>query len=373
MRIVSILRCVVVACIVAGVSTVTAQGPGARTTPAAPQLQVDPFWPKPLPNNWILGQVSGVAVDKRGHVWIIQRPRSLSDRELGAQQKPAWSKCCVAAPPVIVFDQSGNVVRAWGGPGTGYEWPESEHGVFVDDTDSVWIAGNGNKDSQILKFTLEGKFVLQIGRSGQSKGSNDTANLGSPADINVDIAGARGLRRRRLPQPARDCVRLRDRRLQAALGSVRKTTERCGDAARTIRREPPSTQFGQPVHCVRLAKDGLLYVCDRTNDRFQIFRKDGTFVSEAFFEKDTRLNGSVSELAFSPDREQSLIYMVDGVNNEMRIVDRATNAVLGRVGRPGRFAGQFHVVHNVAVDAQGNVYTTEVNTGQRVQKFRRLD
>ena len=203
MRIVSILRCVVVACIVAGVSTVTAQGPGARTTPAAPQLQVDPFWPKPLPNNWILGQVSGVAVDKRGHVWIIQRPRSLSDRELGAQQKPAWSKCCVAAPPVIVFDQSGNVVRAWGGPGTGYEWPESEHGVFVDDTDSVWIAGNGNKDSQILKFTLEGKFVLQIGRSGQSKGSNDTANLGSPADINVDIAArevyvADGYRNRRV-------------------------------------------------------------------------------------------------------------------------------------------------------------------------------
>ena len=124
------------------------------------------------------------------------------------------------------------------------------------------------------------------------------------------------------------------------------------------------------MHCVRLARDGLLYVCDRTNDRFQVFRKDGTFVSEAFFEKETRLNGSVSELAFSPDREQALLYMVDGVNNEMRIVDRATNAVLGRVGRPGRFAGQFHVVHNVAVDAQGNVYTTEVNTGQRVQKFR---
>jgi hypothetical protein len=127
------------------------------------------------------------------------------------------------------------------------------------------------------------------------------------------------------------------------------------------------------VHCVRLTRDGLVYVCDRTNDRLQVFRKDGTFLSEAFFEKDTRLNGSVSELAFSPDREQSSIYMVDGVNNEMRVVDRRTNAVVGRIGRPGRFAGQFHVVHNVAVDSQGNVYTTEVNTGQRVQKFRRLD
>ena len=145
-----------------------------------PQFQVDPFWPKPLPNNWIIGQVSGVAVDKRGHVWIIHRPRSLSEREVGAQQNPPWSKCCYAAPPVLVFDDAGNLLRAWGGTGAGYEWPETEHGIFIDDNDFVWTAGSGNKDSQILKFTLDGKFVLQIGKSGQSKGSNDTANLGSP-------------------------------------------------------------------------------------------------------------------------------------------------------------------------------------------------
>ena len=363
---------VIAVCITVSLIAVTAaQSPGGRKTASAPELQVDPFWPKTLPNNWILGQVSGVAVDKRGHVWIVQRPRSLSDRELGAQQNPPWSKCCVAAPPVIVFDQAGNVVRAWGGPGQGYEWPESEHGVFVDDTDSVWLAGNGNKDSQILKFTLEGKFLLQIGKSGQSKGSNDTANLGSPADINVDVAArevyvADGYRNRRVI--VFDSETGAYKRHWGAYGKPPSDAATPPyDPAR-----PPSTQFGQPVHCARLAKDGLLYVCDRTNDRFQVFRKDGTFVSEAFFEKDTRLNGSVSELAFSPDREQSLLFMVDGVNNEMRIVDRATTAILGRVGRPGRFAGQFHVVHNVAVDAQGNVYTTEVNTGQRVQKFRRV-
>ena len=364
------VRLIAIGIAVCMIAVTAAQSPGARKAASAPELQVDPFWPKPLPNNWILGQVSGVAVDKRGHVWIVQRPRSLSDRELGAQQNPPWSKCCVAAPPVIVFDQAGNVVRAWGGPGAGYEWPESEHGVFVDDTDSVWLAGNGNKDSQILKFTLEGKFLLQIGRSGQSQGSNDTANLGSPADINVDVAArevyvADGYRNRRVI--VFDSETGAYKRHWGAYGK-RPSDDATPpyDPAR-----PPSQQFGNPVHCARLAKDGLLYVCDRTNDRFQIFRKDGTFVSEAFFEKDTRLNGSVSELAFSPDREQSLLYMVDGVNNEMRIVDRATNAILGRVGRPGRFAGQFHVVHNVAVDAQGNVYTTEVNTGQRVQKFRR--
>ena len=255
---------------------------------------------------------------------------------------------------MLVFDQSGNLVRAWGGPGTGYEWPESEHGIFVDDNDSVWLAGNGDKDSQILKFTLDGKFLLQIGKSGQSKGSNDTANLGSPADINVDIAAQRSLCRRRLSQPPRHRVRFRDRRVQAALGRLRQaaraTTQtpavRSGAAAGAAVRQPRALRPAS-------RKDGLVYVCDRINDRVQMFRKDGTFVSEAFFERNTRLNGSVSELVFSPDRDQQFIYMVDGVNNELRIVDRATNAVLGRVGRPGRYAGQFHVVHNVAVDAAG--------------------
>jgi DNA-binding beta-propeller fold protein YncE len=336
---------------------------------SAPRLEVDPFWPRPLPNNWILGQVSGVAVDGRGHVWIVQRPRSLSDRERGAEQRPPWSSCCVAAPPVIVFDQGGNVVRAWGGPGAGYEWPESEHGIFVDGTDSVWLAGNGAKDSQILKFTIDGTFVLQIGRSGQSKGSNDTANLGSPADLAVDIDArevyvADGYRNRRVV--VFDSQTGAYKRHWGAYG--RPPSDEATPPYDPAR--PPSPQFGQPVHCVRPTRDGLLYVCDRTNNRVQVFRRDGTFVSEAFFERETRLNGSVSELAFSPDAGQRLVYMVDGVNNEMRIVDRATSRVLSRVGRPGRYAGQFHVVHNVAVDTQGNVYTTEVNTGQRVQKFR---
>lgn len=291
----------------------------------APQLQVDPFWPKPLPNTWILGQVSGVAADKRGHVWIVQRPRSLADRELGAQQTPPWSTCCRAAPPVIVFDQAGNVVRSWGGPGNGYEWPASEHGVFVDDNDAVWLAGNGESDAQLLKFTLDGRFLLQIGRSGQSKGSNDTANLGSPADIAVDVAArevyvADGYRNRRIV--VFDSETGVYKRHWGAYGKPPsdQATPPYDPSA------PPPAQFGRPVHCVRLSKTGLVYVCDRINNRVQIFRQDGTFVSEAFFERDTRLNGSVSELSFSPDE-----------------------------------------------DRQGNVYTTEVNTGQRVQKFRPLD
>ncbi len=356
-----------------GIGLLACVAAAQEATPAlpVPQLPVDPFWPRPLPNNWILGQVAGIAVDSRGHVWIVQRPRSLSDRERGAEQSPPWSRCCIAAPPVIVFDQEGNVVRAWGGPGTGYEWPESEHGIFVDDTDSVWLAGNGNTDSQILKFTLDGTFLLQIGRSGQSAGSNDTANLGSPADIAVDVAArevyvADGYRNRRvIVFDSETGVYKRHWGAYGRTPSDEATPPYDPD-------RPPPQQFGQPVHCVRLTRDGLVYVCDRTNNRLQLFRKDGTFVSEAFFERETRLNGSVSDVAFSSDPGQSLIYMVDGVNNELRLVERATSRVLARVGRPGRYAGQFHVVHNVAVDARGNVYTTEVNTGQRVQKFRRL-
>lgn len=355
-----------VACLVVG--TAPAYGQAATATRAMPRLQVDPFWPKPLPNNWLLGQVAGVAVDSRDHIWIVQRPKSLSERERGAEQNPPIAKCCVAAPPVIAFDQAGNVVRAWGGPGAGYEWPSSEHGIYVDATDSVWLAGNGDTDAQILKFTLDGKFVLQIGRSGESQGSNDTANLGSPADLFVDVAArelyvADGYRNRRVI--VFDSETGAYKRHWGAYGN------RPSDAPTPAYDpgQPPSRQFGNPVHCVRPSRDGLLYVCDRVNNRVQTFRRDGTFVAEAFFEPQTRLSGSVSELAFSPDAEQAFIYMVDGVNNELRIVERATNAVLGAVGRPGRYAGQFHVVHNVAVDSQGNVYTTEVNTGQRVQRF----
>jgi len=343
-----------------------------RIANAPPQLLVDPFWPKPLPNNWILGQVAGVAVDSRDHVWIVQRPASLSERERGAEQKPPLGKCCVAAPPVLVFDQSGDLVRAWGGPGTGYEWPASEHGIYVDATDSVWLAGNGDADAQILKFTLDGKFLLQIGHSGKSQGSNDTANLGSPADLFVDVPArevyvADGYRNRRVV--VFDSQTGAYKRHWGAYG--KRPSDDATPAYDPAR--PPSQQFGNPVHCVRPTRDGLIYVCDRINDRVQIFRKDGTFVSEAFFERNTLLSGSVSELAFSPDAGQAFIYMVDGVNNELRIVDRATNSVIGVVGRAGRYAGQFHVVHNVAVDSMGNVYTTEVNTGQRVQRFRRLD
>ena len=203
----------------------------AQTAGTAPQFQVDPFWPKPLPNNWILGQVSGIATDKYDRLWVVHRRGSLTPRERAAEQNPPEAKCCAAAPPVLVFDQSGNLIRHWGGPGQGYEWPENEHGIFIDDNDFVWLAGNGKKDGQLLKFTMDGKFVLQIGKQGQGNDSNSTERLGSPADVAVDVGGEGGLRRRRLRQPPRGRVRQRDRRLQAPLGCVWQQAERREDAA----------------------------------------------------------------------------------------------------------------------------------------------
>ena len=247
-----------------------------------PQFLVDPFWPKPLPNNWILGQVAGIRVDRFDHIWVVQRPGSLTKRDRAAEQNPPQAKCCVAAPPVLVFDQSGNLIRHWGGPGQGYNWPKSEHSIYIDDNDFIWLAGNDKNDGQLLKFTMDGKFVLQIGKPIEGADSNSTERLGSPADIAVDIAAhevyaADGYSNRRVV--VFDSETGAYKRHWGAYGnkpSDEKTPPY--DPAK-----PVSQQFGNPVHCVRISKDGLVYVCDRINDRYQIFRKDGTFVSEHFF------------------------------------------------------------------------------------------
>ncbi len=337
-----------------------------------PQFLVDPFWPKPLPNDWIMGQVSGIRVDRFDHIWVVQRPGSLTKRDRAAEQNPPQAKCCKAAPPVMVFDQSGNLIRSWGGPGPGYNWPKSEHSVYIDDNDFIWLAGNDKADGQILKFTMDGKFVLQIGKPIQGADSNATDRLGSPADIAVDVAAhevyvADGYTNRRVV--VFDSETGAYKRHWGAYGN-RPSDDKTPPYDPT---KPVSQQFGNPVHCVRMSKDGLVYICDRTNDRYQIFKKDGTFVSEHFFERNTRLNGSVYEIAFSTDKDQKYIYMADGSNGEIRIVDRASNEVLGRFGRVGRQAGEFTAVHNITVDQEGNIYTAEVADGERVQKFRRID
>lgn len=339
--------------------------------PLAPQFAVDPLWPKPLPNHWVIGSAVGVAVDGQDHVWIIHRPESLQPKEIYAAQNPPAAECCIPAPPVLEFDQEGNLLSHWGGPGQGYEWPQSNHGITVDYKGNVWIAGNGPGDAQVLKFTRSGKLLLQIGRSGQSNGSADTVNLRRPAKVFVDpgsdeVYVADGYGNRRVI--VFDAETGAYKRHWGAYGHPPEDT----DLGPYDPAAPPAPQFRNPVHCAELAFDGLLYVCDRTNDRIQVFRKDGTFVKEVFVEKNTRGDGSVFDIAFSSDGEQKYLYVADGSNQRIHVLLRQTLEELTSFGDGGRQPGQFYAVHSIATDSLGNIYTTETYEGKRVQRFRYL-
>ncbi len=345
-------------------STLAAQ---SRTGGRAPVFEVDPLWPKPLPNHWVLGATIGVAVDAQDHVWIIHRPQTVEDNFKAATFNPPIGVCCTPAPPVLEFDQAGNLVGHWGGPGAGYEWPESNHGITVDHKGNVWIGGNGNTDTHVLKFTPTGKFLLQIGHKGKHNGSNDVENLWRAAKISVDpstneayIADGYGNHR----VVVFDADTGAYKRHWGAYGAKPDDAD-TGEYDPAV---PPVKQF-RTVHCAMVSKDGFVYVCDRVNNRVQVFRKDGTFVKEAFFRTKTLRSGSVWDMTLSRDPQETYIYMVDGVNEEVRIVLRSTLEVVTAFGDGGRQPGQFYGVHNVTTDSKDNIYTTETYNGARLQRF----
>ena len=334
-----------------------------------PTFAVDPSWPKPLPNNWIIGQVGGITTDSKGNIWVFQRPRSLTDDEKGASLTPPRSKCCIPAPPVLEFDSEGNLLRSWGGPGEGYEWVGNEHGIEVDDKGFVWLTGNAATDSVVLKFTVDGKFVGQIGKIAPSKGSNDTTQLSRPAQTTIDEAArelyvADGYGNHRVI--VFDADTLTFKRYWGAYGNKPSDDKQPPYDPNA----PVSQQFANPVHCVKVSNDGLVYVCDRTNNRIQVFKKDGSFVKEWFYEKNTLGSGAVWDILIWPDPKQTWLLSADGSNNEIRVLKREDGSVVGSFGHNGRNAGQFHWVHTMAIDQKGNIYTGEVDTGKRIQKFK---
>ena len=352
----------------------------SQHTVQAPYFEVDPFWPKPLPNHWVLGSSIGVSVDERDHVWMIHRgSATLADKEKALETKLS-DECCGAAPPVLEFDPDGKLVGQWGGPGAGYEWPTSNHGITIDHKGNVWIGGNGPGDSQVLKFSRAGKFLLQVGKAnarlGAMKdgkptyagGSNDPISFGRVAKIFVDPSAneaylADGYLNKRVAIIDADTGKFK--RQWGAYGNKPDDT----DLGPYDPKAAPVQQFRSPVHCADLSNDGLVYVCDRPNNRIQVFKKDGTFVKEAFYAKNSKGDGAPFDVAFSKDPAQTYLYLADGNNMKIRILRRDTLEELTSFGDGGRQPGQFYAVHSIAVDSKGNLYTTETYEGKRLQKF----
>jgi DNA-binding beta-propeller fold protein YncE len=351
----------------------------------APRFEVDPLWPKPLPNHWVLGMTIGVFVDTDDHVWIIHR----SSATLARNEKPLESgdgECCAGAPPVLEFDQAGNLLRHWGGPGAGYEWPDSNHGIFIDYKGNVWIGGNGPNDSHILKFTKDGKFLLQVGKKGARRDANAKAGAGEgqvagfAGNSNDEVSFGRVAKIYVDPQEneayiADGYLNKRVAVLDADTGKMKRWWGAYGNRPDDTPlpaydpSAPPAQQFRNPVHCANMSVDRLLYVCDRAGDRLQVFAPDGTFLREEFYDKNTKNAGSVWDISFSNDPEQRYIFMADGVNEKVRIIDRRSLRVLTAFGDGGRQPGQFYGVHSIATDSKGNIYTTETYEGKRVQRF----
>jgi DNA-binding beta-propeller fold protein YncE len=352
-----------------------------------PMFEVDPFFPKNVGNHGLMGPIIGVDVDSTDTVWIVHRNtpnQFVATTEIGAAQNPPLSECCRPAPPVLAFDQQGNLKYSWGGNGTetgGYVWPESNHGITIDHKDNVWIGGNGGPDSHVLKFTKDGKFLAQYGKPGArqvgkgkdgepvfKRNSSDPESFGRVAKIGIDASAneayiADGYFNRRIAVLDADTGKIK--RFWGAFGKPPDD----GDLPRYTAGEPSQQTFRGPVHCSEISKDGLVYVCDRNADRIQIFRKDGTFVSEHLIAPATLSQGSTWDIDFSHDPEQRFLYLADGQNMKVYIIERKTMKTLTAFGDGGRQPGMFFAVHSIAVDSKGNIYTTETYEGSRLQRF----
>ena len=356
----------------------------------APRFEVDPYWPKPMPNNWVLGQTIGLTVDDRDHVWLIHRGNDpgtagLDRTELAIVTPggPRVGECCVAAPPVLEFDAAGNLVGSWGGPNkaAGYEWPESNHGVVIDHKGFVWIGGNGGGDSHILKFTRDGKFVAQYGKAYARRDPKSTADKPVYTANSMDMENFGRVAKMFIDPKANEAyvsdgyLNHRVAVMDLDSGKIKRFWGAYGEPptdlplGRYTPGETPARQFRNPLHCAEMSNDGMVYACDRSNDRVQIFTREGKFVREHIIHPNTLADGSVWDIAFSKDAEQRFLYMADGVNEHVRIFDRKSMEELTHFGYGGRQPGMFLGVHSIATDSKGNIYTTETYTGKRLQKF----
>lgn len=342
-----------------------------------PVFDFDPTWPKrPFPNQWVFGNVAGMAVDANDHLWVIHRPLSMTLSNDYAALDPPAGECCRPFPSIIEFDPSGEVVQAWGGPdpaapeskrtAEGYDWPR-EHGLFVDHQGNVWTGGAEPGAATVTKLTGDGQLVFQRGSFDQSGGNADTDNFGSPAGLFVveednEVYVADGYENNRVIVLDADTGAFK--RMWGAYGNAPLDGDPQYDPD-----APPSQQFRRPVHCVEVSRDGLVYVCDREGNRIQVFHKDGTFVQEGFVAPRTLGFGASFDIAFSVDPEQRFLYLGDGANKKVWILRRDTLEIVDSFGTGGQYAGEFAIVHALETDSHGNIYVAETVGGDRVQKF----
>jgi hypothetical protein len=337
-----------------------AQG-GPSPVRRLPFFEVDRAWPK-VPVQWKLGDASSIAIDAQDNVWVLHRPRTLKPEE-----------AAMAAPPVIVFDSAGNYIKAWGGDGKGYEWPQREHGIHIDYKGFVWIGGNncptnglpGLKpvaDDQLLKFTQDGKFVMQVGHSNQSKGNADTQNLHRPADEWVyaptnELFVADGYGNHRVAVFDADTGKFK--RMWGAFGEKPMDDDHCEIVTPKSFSDPGPQQLSI-VHAIRVAKDGSVYIADREYRRVQMFNKDGKFLKQTA----RTAEPFARDLALSPDADQQFLYV--GGGKGIYVLNRKTLEILGDIQPPGIIGSG----HEIATDSKGNLYIAQTTAGMQKLTFK---
>ena len=369
-------------------------------TSKAPKVEVEMLWPKPLPTHYLLGSAVGLAIDSRDHIFVLNLPNTFVARtEVGAEASPPIGECCFPSSNVLEFDPDGNLVGKWGGPGQGYTWPSANNGLAIAPNGNLWIGGVGPRDTQILEFTTAGSFVRAIGaaappipaptstpgqpdtayagvspgRGGRGGGRGGRGNAPPPLPANsgsLDLfGGAASFAFNAKTNEAYVADGSRNHRIAVVDLNTGKITRAWGAGGKPADDNAAGTARFGAVSCVELSHDGLLYVCDRTNDRIQVFKTTGEFVKEASIAPNTKGAGSVWDIAFSRDGDQKYLYVADGQNMKVHILDRQSLAELSSFGEGGRQPGEFFAVHSIATDSKGNVYTVESLEGKRLQKF----
>lgn len=360
-----------------------------------PRYRVDPFWPQPLPNNWSMQQVVDIAIGPDDHIWAFNRHSDARPDEIGAERTPPRQLCCTLGPEILEFDPGGKVVRAWGGSDHHPAWPDRLQTLAVDRQGNVWISGTTPGDT-IVKFSPDGEFLWELGRRGERKPRAEVAQNNQRTDVLEAGVGAFDF-----DEDANEIyiadgfVNKRILVYDMTTGEFKRGWGGKGQPLAAVDNDPtppydpsglPPDQddFAPAIHCVHISHDKLVYTCERGSDRIQVFTTQGEFLQSFWVHPETRARGegcggiwsasdppcgTVYNLTFSHDPEQRHIFVADGTNNVVWILDRHTGETVGRFGGNGRYAGRLHWIDSIAVDSQGNLYTGEVEDGKRIQKF----